>query len=152
MYTLHRELTVHAPLETVWEFIRNPANLNQITPTDMSFEIMSDLPDKMYEGLLVEYRVRLPLLGLQPWLSEIKHINPQVSFVDEQKIGPYKLWYHDHKIEAVDGGVKLTDHVTYEVPYGGLGNVVHHLFIRNKLKQIFDYREKCLREIFSQTG
>ncbi len=149
MYTLHREITVQTTIEKAWEFIRNPDNLNQITPADMSFEIVSERPEEMYEGMLVGYRVRIPVLGKQPWLSEIKHIKPQESFVDEQKIGPYKFWYHYHKIEPAEGGVKLTDHVTYEVPFGVVGKIAHCLFISKKLQQIFDYREVCFRKIFS---
>jgi ligand-binding SRPBCC domain-containing protein len=69
----------------------------------MVFEIVSNLPEEMHEGLLVEYRVGIPLLGKQTWLSELKHIRERHSFVDEQLIGPYKLWYHYHEISKVEG-------------------------------------------------
>jgi ligand-binding SRPBCC domain-containing protein len=148
MYTLHRQTTVHTTLEVAWNFIRNPANLNLITPDDMAFEIVSDLPEEMYEGMLVEYRVKIPLMGKRPWLSELKHIVPQRSFVDEQKIGPYKLWYHYHLIEAVEGGVRFTDRICYVVPFGCIGKVVHALFIGKTLARIFNYREMKLRQLF----
>ena len=141
MYTLHKQMAVNTTIEKAWDFIRNPANLNLITPDDMAFEIVSDLPDEMTEGMLIEYRVRLPILGKQPWLSELKHIVPLASFVDEQKIGPYKLWYHYHAIEVCEEGVRFTDRVTYEVPFGIIGKLAHHLFIRKMLKRIFEYRE-----------
>lgn len=144
MYTLHKQTTVNTTLGKAWDFIRNPANLNLITPDDMAFEIVSDLPNEMTEGMLIEYRVRLPILGKQPWLSELKHIAPQASFVDEQKIGPYKLWYHYHAIEPCEKGVRFTDRVTYVVPFGFIGKMVHHLFIRKMLERIFEYRETRL--------
>ncbi|WP_372808359.1 hypothetical protein [Pontiella sp.] len=147
MYTLHRQTTVRTSLDTAWDFIRNPANLNRITPEDMAFEIMTDLPQEMYDGMLVEYRVKIPLMGRRPWLSELKYIVPQRSFVDEQKIGPYKLWYHYHLIEAVEGGVRFTDHICYEVPFGCIGRAVHGFFIRKTLDRIFDYREMKLRQL-----
>jgi ligand-binding SRPBCC domain-containing protein len=142
MYTLHKEIIVNTTLEKAWDFIRNPENLNLITPDDMAFEIRTDLPDEMTEGMLVEYRVHLPMLGKQPWLSELKHIVPQSSFVDEQKIGPYKLWYHYHGIETCPEGVLFTDHVVYEVPFGIFGKLAHALFIRRTLDRIFRFREK----------
>jgi ligand-binding SRPBCC domain-containing protein len=141
MYTLHKETVVNTTLENAWDFIRNPENLNKITPDDMAFEIMTDIPDEMTEGMLVEYRVNIPMLGKQPWLSELKHIVPLSSFVDEQKIGPYKLWYHFHGIEACPEGVLFTDRVTYEVPFGIFGKLAHALFIRRTLERIFKYRE-----------
>jgi len=149
MYTLHRETTVQTSPAQAWAFICNPANLNLITPDDMRFEIRSELPDRMFEGMLVEYRVKIPLLGMQPWLSELKYIVEGHSFVDEQKIGPYKLWYHFHGLKAVPGGVRFTDHVTYEVPFGLIGRLAHVLFIRRTLERIFDYREQQLNKLLT---
>lgn len=147
MHTLHKEAVVDTSLAKAWDFIRNPANLNEITPDDMGFEIVSDMPEEMCEGMLVQYRVKIPFMGTQPWLSELKHIVPGRSFVDEQKIGPYKLWYHYHGIEAVDGGVKFIDNVTYEVPFGVFGEMAHALFIRKTLERIFAYREQRIQAV-----
>lgn len=147
MYTLYKETFVETTMEQAWDFIRSPANLNLITPDDMSFEIVTDLPEQMSEGLLVQYKVRIPLFGTQPWLSELKHIVPGRSFVDEQKIGPYKLWYHYHGLEPRDNGVLFIDRVTYEVPFGPLGRLVHALFIRKTLERIFRFREQRFNEL-----
>lgn len=145
MYTLHKETFVDTTLEKAWDFIRNPANLNKITPDDMAFQIVSDLPDEMFEGMLVEYSVQIPVMGTQPWLSELKHIVPGRSFVDEQKIGPYKLWYHYHGIEETEGGVRFIDRITYEVPFGIFGRIAHALFIRKTLERIFAFREQAFK-------
>jgi ligand-binding SRPBCC domain-containing protein len=151
MYKLHRETVVKTTLEKAWAFIQNPANLNLITPDDMSFEIRSELPERMFEGMLVEYRVKIPVLGIRPWLSELKHIVPGRSFVDEQRIGPYALWYHYHGLEETDEGIKFIDEVTYEVPFGLIGRIAHALFIRKTLDRIFDFREACFARIFEQS-
>ncbi|MFT5837357.1 MAG: ligand-binding SRPBCC domain-containing protein, partial [Candidatus Azotimanducaceae bacterium] len=98
IYELYREQTIHTDLETAWNFIRSPQNLDKITPADMAFEIIGELPVEMYDGLLIEYRVGIPLIGKQTWLTELKHIRERHSFVDEQRIGPYKIWYHYHEI------------------------------------------------------
>ena len=149
MYTLHRETTIPTTHEKAWAFICNPANLNLITPDDMRFEIRTALPDRMYEGMLVEYRVAIPMIGMQPWLSELKHIVEGHSFVDEQKIGPYKLWYHYHGLEDVPDGVRFVDRITYEVPFGIIGRLAHRVFIRRTLERIFDYREQQLKRLLS---
>lgn len=149
MYTLLKELVVETTREKAWEFIRNPANLNRITPDDMAFEIVGGLPAEMFEGMLVEYRVKLPLIGKQTWVSELKHIRPLESFVDEQKIGPYRFWYHYHGIEDAEKGVRLIDRVAYQPPFGLVGNLANTLFIRKKLEQIFAYREQAFRTILA---
>lgn len=149
MYELHQEQVLNAPMDEIWQFISHPANLNKITPPELDFTIISDVPDKMYNGLLIEYDVRLPLLGRSKWVTEIKHIVPGKEFVDEQRIGPYSFWYHHHKIEQTESGTKMTDHVSYQPPYGIIGKAVTALFIRNKLSGIFAYRKEVLDEQYN---
>jgi ligand-binding SRPBCC domain-containing protein len=150
MYTLYRETIVQTSIDKAWDFIRNPTNLNKITPDDMAFEIVSDLPEEMYDGLMVQYSVKIPFIGTQPWLSEIKYVVHQHSFVDEQKIGPYKFWHHYHAIERVKDGVKFIDKVTYEVPYSFLGRLAHALFIRKTLERIFAYRNEQFTRLLTE--
>jgi ligand-binding SRPBCC domain-containing protein len=149
MYVLEEEQVIDTNLLKAWDFIRDPQNLNRITPEEMQFEIQQDLPPEMYEGLLIKYRVRIPFFGKQTWVSELKHIQHKRSFVDEQRIGPYKFWYHYHEIVEVDEGVKFTDRVSYQLPFGPLGKLVHHFLVKRLLQQIFTYRREALEEIFS---
>lgn len=135
--------------ERAWAFLSNPANLDAITPDDMAFEIVSALPERMFEGQLVEYRVRIPLLGRRTWVSELKHLRPNESFVDEQKIGPYRFWYHYHGIEPAEGGVWLVDEVSYAAPFGPLGKLANILFIRRTLERIFAYREAAFARLLT---
>ena len=144
IHQLHREQTIATDLVTAWDFIRSPSNLDKITPDDMDFEIVSELPDEMYDGLLIEYRVGVPFLGKQSWLSELKHIRERHSFVDEQLIGPYKLWYHYHGIREVEGGVRFIDKVNYVMPFGPLGEIAHATFVKGQLKKIFDFRSQAM--------
>jgi ligand-binding SRPBCC domain-containing protein len=149
MYTLHKEIEVDASINQVWEFISHPQNLDRITPDDMEFKIVTDVPDQMFNGLLVEYRVKIPLIGWQVWVSELKHIEPGSYFVDEQKIGPYRFWYHEHRIETTGDKVNVIDHVSYEVPFGIFGKIAHSLFIRPTLERIFEHREKMFKELLA---
>lgn len=140
IHTLYREQIIQTDLERAWQFISTPINLDAITPSDLSFEIISDVPETMYNGLLIEYRVGIPFLGKQTWLTELKHIREGHSFVDEQRIGPYKIWYHYHEITQVAGGIQFIDRVTYVMPYGPLGSLVHPFLVKPQLQRIFDHR------------
>lgn len=144
IHQLEREQTIATELETAWNFISTPQNLDRITPDDMDFEIVSKLPEQMYNGLLIEYRVGIPLIGKQTWLTELKHIREQHSFVDEQRIGPYRLWYHYHEITAVAGGVRFIDRVSYVMPFGPFGALARGLYVKKELERIFDYRQKAM--------
>lgn len=152
IHQLYREQVIPTDLKTAWEFIRSPRNLDAITPDDMPFEIITDTPDEMYNGLMIEYRVGVPYIGKQRWLTELKHIREGHSFVDEQRIGPYKLWYHYHEVTEVEGGIRFIDRVHYALPFGPLGAIAHAVFVNRQLKEIFDYREQALREAFAETS
>ena len=71
-------------------------------------------------------------------------------FVDEQRFGPYSLWHHKHFIEDIPNGVQMTDIVDYKLPLGFLGRFAHWLFVKKKVKSIFDYREQKLESIFGK--
>ncbi len=144
IYRIQKEQIIDTDLETAWNFIRKPSNLNKITPDTLDFNIISDVPDAMYDGLLIEYKIGMPLIGRRSWLTEIKHVRDRHSFVDEQRIGPYKLWLHYHEIKEVEGGIRFKDAVHYTMPCGILGEIVHSVYVKNQVKTIFDYREQAL--------
>ncbi len=102
----------------------------------------------MYAGQLIEYRVR-PFAGFPLyWMTEITQVKDREYFIDEQRFGPYALWHHQHHFMQTDGGTLMTDIVHYKNPLGLLGRLANRLFVRKKLKQIFDYRYKKIEELF----
>lgn len=152
MYHLAREQIVSTTLDRAWAFISSPRNLETMTPDDLSFEILTDLPENMYNGLLIEYVIGIPLLGKTRWVTEIKHIRERHSFVDEQRFGPYAFWYHYHEIAEVEHGVCFRDRVSYRMPFGPVGNLVHRLWVGKTLTGIFDYRATALTRYFQEDG
>ena len=148
MYQLKRTQFVKTDLQTCWDFFSSPKNLKEITPEYMGFDVLVELPEKMYEGLMIEYIVR-PLLGIpMKWITEIKYVHDKQFFVDEQRKGPYKIWHHEHHFKEVEGGVEMTDIVSYEIPIGILGRIAHPIIVKKKLEEIFDYRFKRVDELF----
>ena len=136
-------------MEEAWAFFSSPRNLKHITPPEMRFEILSNSGSEvMYPGQVITYHVR-PLLGIKMfWMTEITHVQEGRYFVDEQRIGPYSLWHHQHHFKPINGGVEMTDIVTYRVPLGFLGELLSGWLVRKKLDAIFEYRFKVLSERF----
>ncbi len=125
IHYLYREQIISAPLQLLWKYFSEPKNLDPLT-----------------------YRVEF-LRGVKSlWLTEIAHVRENEYFVDEQRVGPYRFWYHEHIFESVKNGVKMTDHVTYAAPFGFLGDIVHAVWIRQRLKAFFDFRYQKISEIF----
>lgn len=139
---------VPARLDEVWDFFSSPANLSKITPPGMGFIITSPPQPGMYPGMFISYKVS-PFLGIKlNWVTEITHVREKLFFVDEQRRGPYSIWHHEHHFREVEGGVEMHDILHYQVPLGILGTLADHLFVKNKVRGIFSFREKRIRELF----
>jgi len=148
LHQLQQEQFLPIPLEEAWEFFSAPGNLNEITPPDLGFQVTHLDGERMYEGQIITYRVKLaPGLWI-PWITEIKAIDEGRSFIDEQRFGPYKFWHHRHSFEAAEGGVLMRDNVYYGLGFGPFGGLAHSLFVRRKLLWIFESRRKILFERF----
>ena len=148
LHRIHAVDRLPISLDEAWAFFSDPQNLSVITPPDMGFEITGEMPERMYPGLIITYRVR-PLLGIPTtWVTEIAHVQERRYFVDEQRIGPYRLWHHQHHFRAVPGGVEVADLVHYTLPGGPIGDMVHAAFVRRRLRGIFDFRTEALRARF----
>nr|BAL55446.1 hypothetical conserved protein [uncultured Acetothermia bacterium] len=150
-YRLVRTQVVPADLEVVWEFFATPKNLNRLTPQEMHFAILSGADEPMYPGQLIEYRIQLVPGLIVHWLTEIVHVEPQRRFIDEQRFGPYKFWYHEHCFTPVPEGTQIEDLVTYALPFGPLGELAHALWVRRQLEHIFDFRRQAIEEIFGKS-
>lgn len=137
-------------IDQAWDFFSSPKNLNEITPEDMVFEIKSDIPGKMYPGMFIMYSIR-PMFNIpMKWVTEITHVEDKKFFVDEQRVGPYHIWHHEHHFQEKDGGVLMTDILHYNVGMSFLGWIASKLFVDKKVKGIFDYRYKILEQRFGK--
>jgi ligand-binding SRPBCC domain-containing protein len=149
IYVLKRRQYIAADLPRVWAYFATPHNLNAMTPPDLQFEFVYGGDEPMYAGQVIEYRVTVFAGVRVRWLTEITHVEPMRRFIDEQRIGPYRLWIHEHRFESAEGGVWMTDQVTYALPFGLLGRLVHACFVRRRLEEIFDYRREVVERTFS---
>jgi ligand-binding SRPBCC domain-containing protein len=111
---------------------------------------VSEVPEKMYPGVLFKYKVK-PVAGIPlTWVTKITHVQDKQYFIDEQLVGPYSIWHHEHHFKAIKGGVEMTDILWYQVPFGPLGKLVNSIFIKKKVKDIFEYRTKVLIDMFGE--
>ncbi|MDE0807652.1 MAG: SRPBCC family protein [Longimicrobiales bacterium] len=148
MYCLRQKQILPISRSVLWDFVSSPENLNRITPPEMGFQIIGEASKQIASGDFIEYRVKVPVLGRISWLTEIKYVENGFSFVDEQRVGPYKLWIHHHRLLEVEGGTSMTDEIRYVLPFGYLGKFSHCLFVRRNLESIFRFRRQALEEIF----
>ncbi len=151
IYKLERKQVLKINKENCWKFFSDPANLQKITPPDMDFKIISKLPEEIYEGQIIIYKIKLfPWIKLN-WATEITHKTMGKYFVDEQRFGPYKFWHHQHIFKELENGMEVYDLVHYAVPFGFAGRLINKIFIGNKLNKIFQYRKEFLEKSFNNS-
>ena len=148
LHSLAREQCLPITLETAWDFFSSPRNLDEITPGELGMKIVSLPGERMYEGQIITYRVKILPGVWVPWVTEIKAVDEGRSFVDEQRFGPYKFWHHRHSFEEIPGGVRMRDLVHYGLGFGPCGALAHAVFVRSKLESIFDFRRETLSRRF----
>jgi ligand-binding SRPBCC domain-containing protein len=147
LHQIHRKQVIPISISEAWEFFSSPENLSTITPSWLNLTVISDLPRGMHSGMIISYRitpiVRVPTI----WISEITHVEAPVYFVDEQRLGPFRFWHHQHVFKEVGRNVEMQDLVNYAMPLGPIGEMVHAVSVRKKVEAIFDFRQKALEQI-----
>jgi ligand-binding SRPBCC domain-containing protein len=142
MHRLLCSIRIPLPIEEVFHFFGDAANLERITPPELHFRIVTPQPIRMAEGTLIDYRLRLfgaPML----WKTRISLWEPPCRFVDEQLSGPYKIWVHTHRFSSTNGTTLMEDEVVYQLPFQPMGEVVYPL-VRLELNRIFGFRQRTI--------
>ena len=151
IHQIRTEQFLNTTIDNLWDFVTSPQNLKKITPKYMNFVIKSEnKSEKIYPGMIICYKVS-PILKIPTtWVTEITHVKKNKLFVDEQRVGPYKIWHHEHLFKVEGEGVLMIDIVSYKLPFGIIGKLLNTLFIKKKIQDIFNYRFNKLDEIFNQ--
>lgn len=144
-FTLNYEVRLPKPINEVFAFFANAHNLQMLTPPKLRFHVATLEPITIKQGTLIDYRLRIRGIPMR-WRSEITAWDPPHRFVDEQRIGPYRSWFHEHTFIEDNGGVIVRDFVRYEVCGG---RIINKLFVRRDLEEIFAYRLQVLQRHFS---
>jgi ligand-binding SRPBCC domain-containing protein len=142
-FLLECEQLVPGNLEQIFGFFSDAKNLEQLTPPWLEFKIQKSSTSSVQEGTIIDYRLGIHGIPLS-WRSKISVWNPPYEFVDEQLVGPYRSWVHQHLFQQVEGGVLVTDRVRHRVLGGAL---IHKLFVARDLRRIFAYRSSALTDI-----
>ena len=150
LYTLYAKQTVAKERDILWDFFRKPRNLNKLTPEDVDFKIISGKSDDFYEGKIISYKIKpFKMINLN-WVTEISQVKEGSYFIDNQIFGPYKFWHHEHHFKSnSDGTTDIIDKVKYKVPFYILGTLMHKMFIRKKLLNIFMFRQRKITDLFN---
>jgi ligand-binding SRPBCC domain-containing protein len=159
------EQWVPAPIEQVFLFFANPANLPRIMPPRTRTELVRlklvpppGIVDKQHAPLagvgseiVTSFRL-LPFLPFRAeWAAVITEFEWNHHFSDVQRRGPFKSFHHHHELreerQSELNGTVVRDVIEYEVEFGWLGKVAEKLFISGQLQRTFEYRQRALEKL-----
>ena len=142
---LSARLELPLPIDRVFAFFGDAANLERITPPELHFHILTPQPLAMAAGTVIDYQLRL--FGVRfRWRSEIAEWHPPHQFVDVQLKGPYREWIHTHRFNATANGTTILDEVRYRLPLSPLGDLAYPA-VKLQLARVFAYRTRALEEL-----
>jgi ligand-binding SRPBCC domain-containing protein len=166
-HTFKTEQWVPYPIESVFAFFADPANLPRLMPQWQMARIehakllpppaegSSGLPLSKLAGAGSEMTISFRALPLLPFRMRWEAVIPEFEwnnhFCDEQRKGPFAYWRHCHRVSSQatgrHPGTMVADHLVYELPLGFLAEPAHVLFVRDQIESIFEYRQCRLLEL-----
>jgi ligand-binding SRPBCC domain-containing protein len=104
--------------------------------------------------IITSFRV-LPFLPFRAtWVARITEFEWNHHFADVPELGPFHSFHHRHELrpEIRDGvvGTAVMDVIELAAGFGWLGKVIEKLFVRRKLEQTFQHRQRALEELLAE--
>jgi ligand-binding SRPBCC domain-containing protein len=154
------------PLEAVFAFFADPANLPRLMPAWQRARIESShfvppppppTPFRGSDAILAGSGSRMTITikpfpfapFRMPWDALIEDFRWLHGFCDVQTRGPFAYWRHCHTLTSTPAGTRLTDAVTYTPPLGPLGALANALFLKHQLAATFRFRQKRTLELLA---
>ena len=147
-HRLERSQLLDRPVDEVFAFYADPANLEAVTPPFLRFRVVTPLPIAMGAGTRIEYALRLYGVPVR-WRTLITRWEPGACFVDEQESGPYAWWRHTHVFEGLGRQTLMRDVVEYREGFGPMGQIAHALFVERSLERIFAFRREAAQRLLA---
>ncbi len=166
-YRFNAEQNIPYPLETVFAFFADPANLPRLMPVwqdariDTATFVAPPSPPRAFPGSdrihagtgsSMTLTIRpVPFSPVRlPWVAVIEDFRWLEGFCDIQLSGPFKYWRHCHTVQPTPDGTLLRDAVDYELPLGPLSALANSLFIRHQLAANFRFRQRRTLQLLAQ--
>jgi len=146
-HVLETRVWLARPRPQVFAFFADPANLARVSPPALRLRLLTP-GVALAAGAVLDFRVVWLGLPLR-WRTYIREFDPPYRFVDVQVRGPWARWEHRHQFLEADGGTRIEDRVTYRMPLGPLGHVLHAAIVHRQLRQAWAFRQARVAELLA---
>ena len=161
------------PVESVFAFFANPANLPKLHPEwqqtridEIELRPAGRNGSGPAEATIAAGRGTRMTLSFRPtrlspvrvsWVAVVEDFHWNERFCDRQVEGPFRYWRQCHRVQewqsekTGEHGTLLIDTIEYELPFTMFGHLANRFAVRGMLENLFEHRhrraEELLREI-----
>jgi ligand-binding SRPBCC domain-containing protein len=146
MTTIHITSTIKAPLQIVFDLNRNidihkqsASKTNEVAIAGVTSGLINLDETVTWRGIHFGFYLTHK--------SRITAMNLYTYFVDEMEVGKFKSFKHEHFFEEKEGYILMTDHLSYQTPYGIFGKLFDVLFLKNHLTNFIIHRNTVLKQL-----
>ena len=150
MYKYTHETVVDAGIDSTFEWFEHEGSFRRLMPPwEVAEEVRAD--DSLEVGSQRVFRFPAPGAPFlkMTWVAEHTAYDPPHHFSDTMVKGPFWSWNHDHNLVESGGKTTVRDEVTYQVPFGPLGNLADRILggmlVRGRISKMFKARELRLQ-------
>ena len=154
MYKYEHNTVVESNIETTFDWFEHEGSFRSLMPPwEVAEEVKAD--ETLEVGSQSIFRFPMGPMKMT-WVAEHTAYDPPHHFADKMVKGPFWRWHHDHNLSEVNGITTVTDEVSYQVPFGPLGNLVDRILggalVRSRITRMFKARELRLQGDLQQHG
>ncbi len=147
MYKYKHETEVEADVESTFAWFEHEGSFRRLMPPwEVAEEVRAD--DSLEVGSQRVFRFPMGPVKMT-WVAEHNAYDPPNFFADKMVKGPFWSWNHEHNLSQSGGVTKVVDDVSYQVPFGPLGNLVDKILggmlVRGRISRMFTARELRLK-------
>ncbi len=140
-----KQSIIPVSVQAVWDFHAAPDAFRRLTPPPVIGQIQRDERASLTQGELA-FTLWFGPLPIR-WVAAHEPGPSETSFVDRMVAGPFDSWVHQHLMEPVSGGTRLTDRIAYTHKPGVSGLITRLLFNKPALRIFFTYRHWITRRL-----
>ncbi len=124
MATIQARAWVAAPIDEVFAFFDDPANLARLMPPPVGIRVTRVEPSPPQPGTEIEFRYGMGPVQMT-WLIRYVEYAPRKRIVDETISGPMRRFHHTHTFASGRRGTWIEDRIDFHVgPEGPIGSLV----------------------------
>lgn len=149
---IERSIEIDVPVERLYRFHLDTRNAPRVSPPGTEFDsIEGEFPVRDGSEVTVVMRQK-PIPLPVTWRILIEAVVPNRAVIDVALESPFASWRHEHRFEPLGPDrTRMTDRVTYLLPFGPMGEIGNRMLVRRMLEKAFHQRQELTKRLMERS-